>query len=120
MDSFAEIVQRFSPAAWYDRGITLRDSTEFSQASHRPYSRSPSSFIRRGVIGVAAAGAVAASTFLGAPDVSASSNVHAASQLFGMNAQSEVPPGYWPKMISRLRALPKVDEQRYVEMDSLI
>lgn len=117
MDNFTEIVQRFSPAAWFDRGLTWRDEAEPSKP---PRWYADTSVVRRGVIGVAAAGAVAASTVLGSPSLMASSNVAAAAKVFGANQQSEVPPGYWPRMITKVRSLPRIEEDRFVDMESVI
>lgn len=121
MNSFSQIVERFAPSSWLDRGLTVRDDF----AAPQPQSwRQEVGFARRGIVGVAAAGIFAASAIFCSEEapVAATSTAEylAATAMRDATEFSEVPQGYWPQMIEQVRALPALDESAFVDMDSLI
>jgi len=116
MNNFLKTFAAFSPAEWFDCGITTRD--EVAPASMKPAAMQPSGAAVFASAVIAIAGLVAA----------APASVHAASltPLDEINVRAsitasggEVTAGYWPSLVSKLSALKKLEESTAPEIESL-
>lgn len=121
MSGIWEIFERYSPAAWLDSGVTTRDDI----ASVRPrWHAGGAGVVRRGIVGVAAAALVSAGVLIGGQESPTTATPIDAflspGNIAGGAQVSEVPEGYWPRMIERVRTAKMLNEDALMDFESLI